>query len=250
MKLPRIMAFARPDSPLRVTLSYVLFATLWIVGTDWWVAWRMGEPFATLKIDMLKGMFFILTTAGLLHVLVRRLERRHLAVEEELRVSQQRLELALHAANQGLYDLNVQTGEAVVNDTYAAMLGYDPKNFRETNAAWQDRLHPDDREKVYQVYNDYVAGRLDEYRVEFRQRTAAGDWRWILSMGRLVERDNQGRPLRMLGTHTDITERKSAQEKIQTLNAELEQRVRELEAAIADESSSGNTFDRDLVSQA
>jgi len=205
------MAFAHPDSPLRVTLFYVLFGTLWIVGTDWWVAWRMGEPVATLEIDMLKGMFFVLTTAGLLHVLVRRLDRRHLAVEQALATSQQRLELALRAANQGLYDLNVQTGEAVVNDTYAAMLGYDPKNFRETNAAWQDRLHPDDREKVYQVYTDYVAGRLDEYRVEFRQRTAAGDWRWILSMGRLVERDAQGRPLRMLGTHTDITDRKNAE---------------------------------------
>ena len=66
MNLPRIMAAARPDSPLRVTLFYVLFGTLWIVGTDWWVAWRMGEPFATLKIDMLKGLFFVLTTAGLL----------------------------------------------------------------------------------------------------------------------------------------------------------------------------------------
>jgi len=335
------MAFARPDSPLRVTLIYALCGTLWIVGSDWWVGWRMGEPVDIWKIDLIKGLIFILGTASMLHVLVSRLDRRHLAVEQALQDSQrrwqfalegagdglwdwdagtnrvffskqwkamlgyaeheigdtlaewddrvhpddrarvqveldrhwrgetliytsehrlrakdgsyrwildrgqivsrapdgqplrmigthaditalkeseqalatsrQRLELALHAANQGLYDLNVQTGEAVVNDTYAAMLGYDPKNFRETNAAWQDRLHPDDREKVYQTYTDYVAGRLDEYRVEFRQKTATGDWRWIFSMGRLVERDAQGRPLRMLGTHTDITERKSAE---------------------------------------
>ncbi len=205
------MALARPDSPSRVTLHYVLFGTLWIVGSDWWVGWRMGEPVGIWEIDLLKGLVFIFATAGMLYVLIKRLDRRHVAVEAELQVSQQRLTLALQAANQGLYDLNIQTGDAVVNDTYATMLGYDPKHFRETNAAWHERLHPDDREKVYQVYTDYVAGRLKVYRVEFRQKTASGDWRWILSMGRLVERDNQGRPLRMLGTHTDITERKSAE---------------------------------------
>jgi PAS domain S-box-containing protein len=211
MKLPRIMAFARPDSPLRVTLHYVLFGTLWIVGSDWWVAWRMAEPVEIWKIDTLKGVFFILATAGLLYVLTKRLIWRHITMEDELRVSQQRLALALEAGNQGLYDLNVQTGEAVVNDTYATMLGYDPKTFRETNAAWHARLHPDDRDKVYQVYTDYVAGRLDIYRVEFRQRAATGEWLWVLSMGRLVARDDQGRPLRMLGTHTDITARRSAE---------------------------------------
>jgi hypothetical protein len=131
--------------------------------------------------------------------------------EQELKTSQQRLELALEAANQGLYDLNVQTGEAIVNDGYARMIGEDPATFRETNAAWRERLHPEDREKVYQNYVDYIEGRISEYRVEFRHRSKDGQWRWILSLGRVVERDAQGRPLRMLGTHTDITEQKSAQ---------------------------------------
>ncbi|MBE0556129.1 MAG: PAS domain S-box protein, partial [Proteobacteria bacterium] len=64
------------------------------------------------------------------------------------------------------------------------------------------------------VYADYIAGRLPEYRVEFRQRIRSGGWKWILSLGRIMERDEQGRPLRMLGTHTDITERKLAEEAI------------------------------------
>lgn len=208
------MALARPDSPLRVTVLYVLFGCVWIVGTDWWVAWRMGGSIEVFEFGILKGLFFILATAGVLYLLIKNLLRRQFAMWEELQWSQQRLALALEAASQGLYDLNVQTGEAVVNDTYASMLGYDPKDFHETNAAWLDRLHPEDREKVQQTYTDYIAGRLDEYRVEFRQRTARGDWRWVLSKGRLVERDDRGRPLRMLGTHTDITERKSAEARI------------------------------------
>jgi PAS domain S-box-containing protein len=136
-----------------------------------------------------------------------------------LRDSEERLRLAITAANQGLYDLNVQTGEALVSAEYAAMLGYDPAEFHETNAAWIARLHPDDREGVASVYRDYVAGRLPEYRVEFRQRTRSGDWKWILSLGKVVERDGAGRPLRMLGTHTDITERRRAEERLQALSA-------------------------------
>ncbi len=128
-----------------------------------------------------------------------------------LRVGEERLRLALQAARQGLYDLDVQTGEAVVSPEYATMLGYDPRTFVETNAAWLERLHPQDRERVGAAYIDYIEGRSAEYRVEFRQRTRSGDWKWILSQGSLVERTADGRPLRMLGTHTDITERKLAE---------------------------------------
>ena len=122
------------------------------------------------------------------------------------------MRLALEAADQGLYDLNVQTGEAEVSPEYATMLGYDPAEFHETNAAWIERLHPEDHEPVAAVYRDYIAGKIPEYRVEFRQRTRSGEWKWILSLGRVVERDAQGQPLRMLGTHTDITERKRMEE--------------------------------------
>jgi PAS domain S-box-containing protein len=128
-----------------------------------------------------------------------------------LQDSEERLRLALMAANQGLYDLNVQTGDAIITPEYAVMLGYEPHEFQETNAKWRERLHPDDLPVVYQAYEDYIAEKLNEYRVEFRQRTKTGDWKWILSVGKIVSWDSNGRPLRMLGTHTDITERKTAE---------------------------------------
>lgn len=162
----------------------------------------------------------------------------HRMAEKELRESEERLSLALRAAQQGLYDLNVQTGEAVVNDEYAAMLGYDPATFQETNQKWRERLHPDDRDAVYRAYEEYIAGKRSIYQVEFRQQTQSGEWIWILSIGKIVERDSEGRPLRMLGTHTDITERKRIEEEVRKLNAELEDRVRarteELEAKTAE----------------
>ena len=143
--------------------------------------------------------------------------------EGALRDSEERLRLALEAANQGLYDLDIQTGETKVSPEYATMLGYDPDEFQETNARWIERLHPDDREEVAATYQDYIRGDIPNYEVEFRQRTQSGDWKWILSLGKVVAWDEDGKPRRMMGTHTDITERKKAEEALR----ESEKRLRE-----------------------
>ena len=167
-------------------------------------------------------LIYPVATALLGSLMVNRLQRDDFSLQ--LQASEERLRLALMAANQGLYDLNVQTGEAQVNPEYAAMLGYDPAEFQETNAKWIERLHPDDHEPVATAYRDYIAGKIPEYRVEFRQRTKAGEWKWILSLGRVVEYDAVGRPLRMLGTHTDINERKQIEDALR----KSEQRFRSL----------------------
>jgi PAS domain S-box-containing protein len=137
----------------------------------------------------------------------------------ELQESKERLKLALQAANQGIYDIDLQTGEVIVSPEYVTMLGYDPAEFRETRAAWIERMHPDDRRRVFQAAREYLADELPEFRAEFRQRTRAGDWIWVLSLGRVVARDAAGRPLRMLGTHTDITEHKRAEAERRALEA-------------------------------
>jgi PAS domain S-box-containing protein len=147
----------------------------------------------------------------------------------KLEESEERLRLALSAARQGLYDLDLTTGVAVVTPEYATMLGYDPATFHETNAAWQDRMHPLDRERVAAVYHAYVAGEIPEYRVEHRQRTRTGEWRWVLSVGSIAGRDPDGRPIRMLGTHTDITELKRTEEQL-ALRARTAQALMELPA--------------------
>ncbi|MDP3511506.1 MAG: PAS domain S-box protein [Sulfuritalea sp.] len=136
-----------------------------------------------------------------------------------MKENKQRLKLALQAANQGIYDFNMQTGEIIVSPEYATMLGYDPASFHETNVTWLERLHPDDYPRVAQQYRDYLAGKLPEYRVEVRQRTRAGDWKWILTLGRVVTRDAAGRHIRMLGTHTDIDQQKRAEAERHTLEA-------------------------------
>jgi PAS domain S-box-containing protein len=138
-------------------------------------------------------------------------ETDRVRAEQQRRESEERLNLALSASAQGVWDLNVQTGIATVSAEYATMLGHAADGFVESTVTWLERLHPDDRAKAEQTYHDYLEGRLAEYRVEFRQRAKDGSWRWISSHGRLLERDSAGRPLRMVGIHTDVTERKRAE---------------------------------------
>lgn len=133
---------------------------------------------------------------------------------QALRASEERLRQALRSAKQGMWDLDLRTGNAIVSPEYATMLGHDPASFVETNARWIERLHPDDRERVSRFFRDYAAGRTKEYAVEFRQRTSDGGWKWILSIGEATERDAKGRPLRMTGTHTDITPLKEHEERL------------------------------------
>ncbi len=136
-------------------------------------------------------------------------------MEKQLRENEERLRLALLAGKQGLYDLNLQTGDADVNQEYARMLGYDPDTFQETNAAWRNRLHPDDQELVYRTYQEYIEDQRDEYCVEFRQRTTSGDWKWILAHGKIVQWNENGEPMRMLGTHTDIERKQIERQRLE-----------------------------------
>ncbi len=134
--------------------------------------------------------------------------------EEQLMESEQRLRLSMEAAKQGLYDLNIKTGQAIVNEQYALMLEYDPRDFNENNELWLERMHPDDLLNAQKAFSDYVSGLTPEYRIEFRQRTRSGQWKWILSIGKILEYDEQGNAFRMLGTHTDINSLKSAEEEL------------------------------------
>jgi two-component system, sensor histidine kinase and response regulator len=103
------------------------------------------------------------------------------------------------------------------------MLGFDPETFIETNAAWIERLHPDDIDITRKAYSDYINGKSEVYKIEFRQRTKQGDWKWILSMGKLVEYTVDGKPLRMLGTYTDISDRKQMEIELKEKNEQLYQ---------------------------
>jgi len=149
-------------------------------------------------------------------------------MEQALRESDERLRLAINSAQQGIYDLNLKTGETIVNDIFAKMLGYDPVTFKESVTFWQERLHPDDYVRVINAFQKYINGESDEYKIEFRQKTAKGDWIWIFSVGNIVEYDEEGKPLRMLGTHTNVTHSKNAEHETMLFSRIFEDSLNEI----------------------
>ena len=147
-------------------------------------------------------------------------ERKH--AEESLRKSRERLSLALDAANDGLWDWNIPSGRAYFSPRYYTMLGFEPGEFPASFDSWQSHLHPDDRPSTLATIQGFLEGTGGSYAIEFRLRTKPGDWCWILSRGKVVEHDAAGRAVRIVGTHTDITERKRAESDLRLFRALIE----------------------------
>ncbi len=212
-------------------LEAVLAAAVISIIAAWGTAQGIG-PFinGAFSLDHLILCIFVATNM-LTACSIASIQIARRSSDRELRESESRLRLALSAANQGLWDINVQTGEALVSPEYALMLGYEPDEFIETHNKWLDRLHPEDRERVSRIYQEYINGLREHYAVEFRQLTLQNSWKWILSIGKLVEYDSQNRPLRMLGTNTDIEERKTREIVLQQSEEALSHSLEELQVS-------------------
>lgn len=141
--------------------------------------------------------------------------------EEALRASEDRLMLAFDAANEGMWEWNIETGEAYFSPQYYAMLGYEPNEFHSDYNAWLKLLHPDDLARTTDYIQERIRCKFNDYEVEFRLRTRDRGWRWILSKGKAVAWNPNGEIQRMVGTHIDITDRKHAEEAL----LESEQRL-------------------------
>ena len=132
--------------------------------------------------------------------------------EEELRESEERLDLALRGADLGLWDWNLRTGWAVWNERASSMLGYLPGELQTNLRTWKRLVHPEDWPRVSAVLNSHLEGRVSFIELEYRLRCKSGEWKWILSRGKIVASDTDGTPLRITGTSLDISERKQMEQ--------------------------------------
>ncbi|MEI6702665.1 MAG: PAS domain S-box protein [Deltaproteobacteria bacterium] len=128
--------------------------------------------------------------------------------EEALIESEFRWKFALEGAGDGVWDWNVQTGEAFYSPRYKEMLGFAENEIGNTSEEWLKRIHPEDAPGVMTALKPYLDGKTGTARVEFRMLCKDGSWKWIVGRGMVVSLDSDGKPLRMIGTNTDITDRK------------------------------------------
>ncbi len=145
------------------------------------------------------------------------------AAEKALQESEERMDLALRGTGAATWDWNLETGIIEVNSRWAEMLGHPPEELNPVTVdVWRELTHPRDFEVAYSALEKHLSGQTESYEAEFRMKHRKGDWIWVLDRGMVTHQDDQGRPVRLAGTHVDITDRKRAEMNQKTLQEQLD----------------------------
>jgi len=143
---------------------------------------------------------------------------REKQAQEALALSEERWQFALEGSDHGVWDWNMESGEVFYSAQYIRILGYQPGELGGSYDTFQRLVHPDDWEKLILEHNRHINGEVPVVAMEYRMHCRNGHWKWVLSKGKVMQRDEQGNPVRMTGTINDITDRKLAEEKIRFLS--------------------------------
>ncbi|MEI6125109.1 MAG: PAS domain S-box protein [Pseudomonadota bacterium] len=175
--------------------------------------------FETFKTPVFDESGTVIGTAGLaLNITGRKL------LEEELTRERKRLENVITGTKTGVWEWNVQTGEATFNERWAEIAGYTLAELAPISIkTWLDLAHPDDLKVSNDLLAKHFAGELDYYSCDCRLKHKEGYWVWVLDRGKVITLTEDGKPLLMQGTHQDITERKQVEEKLHELKLAVEQ---------------------------
>lgn len=144
---------------------------------------------------------------------IRRTRKAELRLASELRAEQERWQLVLAANNDGLFDWDIRTGERFVSSRWKEALGIAADAVIDSDGEWRTRIHPEDSVRVQTALEDYLADRSNSYLAEYRMRHCDSSWRWVLAKAYCV-RDKSGQAVRLVGSVTDITDRKAAEQKL------------------------------------
>lgn len=200
-----------------------------------WLGVALGEPFYYRYIPwllLISGILavFIAIWTFMLRKAVREKTRDLQAVLEEtkkkeelLRETKEHLELALQGAALGTWYWDIEAQKVIRSPRYAEMLGYLPDELETDPGFWVNNLHPEDRKRVLKSVREHLAGKTHLYEEEYRMRHKSGTWIWILDKGKVISRDETGKPLRMAGVDMDITRRKRMETTLRLLNLAIEQ---------------------------
>jgi two-component system sensor histidine kinase/response regulator len=177
-------------------------------------------------LTALVGAVVILTILGILYFLINGEMNRRMQMTQQLRESEERLNFALDGSNDGLWDWNIKTDEIYFSPRWLEMLGYASGQLEAKSQTLDKLLHPDDMASTKRALEACLSGQNEKYAVEQRLLTCGGEWKWVMVRGKVVSRDQEGRPLRMVGTHTDIHDKKQAESVLQLANETAMQAVR------------------------
>ena len=146
-------------------------------------------------------------------------KKQNTSLESNKNLDEVKWKFALENSNVGLWDWNAITDEVFFSSESKQLIGYKDSEIKSTQVQWDKRVHPDDREAYFKDFNAHMNGSLEHYNNEHRIRCKDGNYKWILDRGKVVLRDENNKPLRIIGTFADISKRKKSEE---LLNKNLE----------------------------
>jgi PAS domain S-box-containing protein len=208
---PQFIATARVrNGPLTVAVTRDVAAVL--------KPWRNE----TIRVGV-RTLILSLLGALILLALLRQI-RRVAAGERALRLSEERYALAMEGANEGHWDWDVQADRLFLSPKMKTLYAFDADSVIESRAVWLAaiHIHPDDKPRFEGALKDHFEGLTPRYECEYRIRQSDGSWRWLLARGRCL-RDHAGKPIRFVGSSSDITAQKSAKDDKEQLEAQLRQ---------------------------
>jgi len=209
-----------PKSEIRIVVIYFLLATIWIVASDDFLDFIVGDPFESLRLQTVKGLNFVLTTAAILYFVLRRVYTRRREAEATSRETTERFELVARATNDALWDWNLGTNEIWWSEGFSKLFGYSLEELEPTIESWTKRLHPDDRERSNSGIHRVIDGGGKVWFDEYRFLRKDGSYAFVSDRGFVIH-DANGKPVRMVGGMTDITERRQADQDLRQSRRQL-----------------------------
>ncbi len=188
-----------------------LYGTLCIrLDESWQVEKRTNDLLKQLSEKIAFGFYTLETQAQITQI------------QNEMESRLKTYKIALDSINDGVWEWDLDTNKAFFSDKYYTMLGYTPGEFEPCFKSWEQLVHPEDVEEAKRIINLHFENKQEAYEIEFRMKTKLGHYKWILGRGKVFERDEQGHPKKVVGTHVDISELKQKEEELAEKNEELE----------------------------
>jgi len=184
-------------------------------------AWTTLTGGMTISLLLFSLLLSLTNTRAKAVEIATRLTAETLQHQSDLTKSEFRWKFAIEGSGDGLWDWNIPDNTVFFSPRWKSMLGYTEQDVGNSLAEWEKRIHPDDKTATEASIQAYLEGRTDEYFSEHRVRCKDGSYKWILDRGTVVNRSADGSPLRMIGTHKDITRRKQDELQLQEAFAEM-----------------------------
>jgi len=225
--------------PLRLIIIYILASTFWIFFSDKFLGLIIDDTKMLINLAIFKGWLYVMLTAGLLYFLIHRyvatiqelltklaatsqdmeeMENKLAITAEELRdkekkiiTSEERYRLIAEGTNDGIWDLDLLTNEMYLSDKWKVILGLESNILENYSEFWKNLIHPEDINMVKEKLYNHLQKQTPYYACEYRLRVTGEEYKWVLVRGKAIF-DEQGKPKRMAGSLTDITEQKKNEE--------------------------------------